>query len=137
LAKVGFHYYLWTSRVHTGAELLFQPLRQFIRYGEGDWHSFVQLTAPQFISQLADGQVPECFSHFLGVGKNRGRLIAAVQFFVGPDHMTPPSSILLGLITRDIEPHCHWVSYYGENVNGYDGEITEVTETRPDGSALT
>jgi hypothetical protein len=38
---------------------------------------------------------------------------------------------------RSIRFHSTGVSYYGENVNGYDGEITEVTETRPDGSALT
>ncbi len=44
LAKIGFHYYLAVTRTHTGAEFLFQPIRQFIRYGEGDWHRFVDLT---------------------------------------------------------------------------------------------
>ncbi len=131
LAKIGFHYYLWTSRMHSGAELIFQSIRRFIRYGEGDWHSFVLLTVPQFIGQLAEGNVPECYSHFFGSGKQHGHLVSAVQFFAGPDHMTPPSLILLAVTARDIEPHCHWVSYYGEKVNGYDGEITEVTDRRP------
>ena len=33
LARVGFHYYLWTSKVHTGRELMFQPIRQYIAEG--------------------------------------------------------------------------------------------------------
>ncbi len=47
LAKIGFHYHLWTSHIHTGAEFLFQPIRRFIQYGEGDWRSFVVLDTPR------------------------------------------------------------------------------------------
>jgi len=126
LAKIGFHYYLAVSRTHTGAEFLFQPVRKFIRYGEGDWHRFVDLTVSQFIGQLAEGQVPECWSHFFGCNKVNGELVAAVQFFVGPDHLTPPSAVRLGISSRPADQHCHWVSYYGEKIDGYNGEITEV-----------
>jgi hypothetical protein len=128
LAKIAFHYYLWTSHIHTGAELIFQPIRQLIRHDEGDWRSYVQLTAPQFIGQLAEGNVPEGTSHFFGVGKHAGHIVSAVQFFVGPGHMTPPSVILLAVTSGHIEPHCHWVSYYGDKLNGYDGEIVEVMD---------
>jgi hypothetical protein len=135
LAKIGFHYYLWTSEIHTGAEFLFQPIRRFIRHGEGDWHSFVMLNSAQFIRQLAEGMVPEGFSHFFAVNKaQHDRLLSAVQFFVGPDHLTPPSLIFLGQTSRLIPPRCHWVSYYGtsgEKINGYNGEIKEVTDSPP------
>ena len=126
LAKIGFHYYLAVCRTHTGAELLFQPIRQFIRHGEGDWHSFVSLTVPQFIGQLAEGQVPECWSHFFGCNKVNGELVVAVQFFVGPDHLMPPSAVRLGVSSRPAKRHCHWVAYYGDKIDGYNGEITEV-----------
>jgi hypothetical protein len=131
LAKIAIHYYLWTSRVHTGAELLFQPIRRFIQYGEGNWREMVILTGPQFIGQLAAGQVPECFSHFFMVHKQFGHIVSRVQFFAGPEHMTPPSIVLLGLTRRDVKRSCHWVSYYGEKIDGHDGEITEVTDARP------
>jgi hypothetical protein len=126
LAKVGFHYYLWTSEHHTGAEFPFQPIRNFIRHGQGDWRSFVTLTAPQFVGELAAGRVPECFSHFFGVGKQNGEILSAVQFFAGPEHLTPPSLIRLGVTRRFVASRYHWVSYYGEKVNGYDGEIMEL-----------
>jgi hypothetical protein len=126
MAKVGFHYYLWTSPIHTGGEFLFQPIRQFIRYGEGDWRSFIRLTAPHFIAPLAEGKAPIRFSHFLGVWKTGNTIVSAVQFFVGPNHVGPPSLILLGNTAKFIEPRCHWVGYYGEKVDNYDGEIEQM-----------
>jgi hypothetical protein len=126
LAKIAFHYYLAVCRTHTGAELLFQPLRRFIRYDEGEWRSFLDLTIPQFIGQLADGQVPECWSHFFGCNKVNGELVVALQFFIGPDHLMPPSAVRLGVSSRPAEQHCHWVSYYGDKIEGYNGEIREV-----------
>lgn len=81
---------------------------------------------PQFIGQLADGQVPTCWSHFFGTNRVNSELVVAVQFFVGPDHLMPPSSVRLGVSSRPAEPHCHWVAYYGEKIDGYSGEISEV-----------
>lgn len=135
VAKVAFHYYLWTSTSDTGAEFRFQPIREFIRHGVGDSESFVQIMAPQFIAQLANGDVPKCFGHFFGVSRTgRHDLIGAVQFFVGPDHMMPPSFVLLTQTQRSVEPRCHWVAYYGAKVDNYDGEIQPLSVgsvTRP------
>jgi hypothetical protein len=130
IAKVAFHYYLWTSEIHTGSELLFQPIRRFIQYGEGDWRNFVMLMAPPFIGELAQGYAPEHFSHFFMASKEHGYVISRVQFFVGPDHVTPPALVLLGLTQRNFESRCHWVGYYGEKVDDYDGEIIEVKSRR-------
>jgi hypothetical protein len=127
MAKVGFHYYLWTSKIHTGSEFLFQPIRQFIRHGDGDWTQFIQLTAPHFVEPLADGKVPVRFSHFFGVWKAGRSLTSGVQFFVGPKHVTPPSLIRLAYTSRPIESRCHLASYYHGKVNSYHGEIEEVT----------
>jgi hypothetical protein len=72
-------------------------------------------------------QAPECFSHFFGVAKHGRQRFAAVQFFVGPNHVTPPSYVLLGQTARSVTPRCHWVAYYGGKVAGYDGEIADIT----------
>ncbi len=70
--------------------------------------------------------MPERWSHFFGCNKVNGELVVAVQFFVGPEHLTPPSGVRLAISSRAAGPHCHWVAYYGEKIEGYNGEITEV-----------
>jgi hypothetical protein len=130
LAKIAFHYYLWTSPVHSGAELHFHPIRQFIRHGIGERSEFVRLTGDQFIGQLAQGQVPERFSHFIGAWRSGSLLVGAVQLFVGPEHMTPPSLVRLAQLSRPIDTRIHWVSYFGEQIDGFDGEIAEVPESQ-------
>lgn len=127
IAKIGFHHYLAMSSAHTGSELLFQPIRRFIRYGEGDYENFITLTIDQFIGPLREGKAPASFGHFLGYHKQHGHVVSLVQFFVGPNHVPPPSRVVLGLTNKDITRRLDWVSYYGEKVDGYDGEIKDLT----------
>jgi hypothetical protein len=125
IAKIGFHYFLATTTIVTGAELFFQPIRQFVRYGEGDWENFVTLVAPQFIGELAQGYGPEHFSHYFRAGK-RNEMYSLVQLFIGPQHVLPPSVIRLGITRRPIHDRCHWLGYYSEKVGRFDGEIREL-----------
>jgi len=124
VAKIAFHYYLAMSTEHSGHEFLFQPIRRFIRYGEGDYPSFVSLTSPQFIEQLANGKCPVSMGHFFGVKHVSEHLVAVVQLFVGPNHVPPPSRVLLGLTKKEVAQHLHHISYYDEkDKEGYVGEI--------------
>jgi hypothetical protein len=134
LAKVGFHYFLSTSRRCTGAEPEFAPLRQFIRHGEGEWPSFVQLNAPQFIPELANGLVPRQTSHFFYVEQDI-QALAWIQFFVGPDDLPPPTLIRLGNSPSHVHGRslsCHLVTYFGERIEGFDAVIEEVPVTAHD-----
>lgn len=126
IAKVAFHYHLWTPMADTGAEFHCQPIRQFIRHGEGDSRQFVEVSGPQFVGDLKDGNVPTQFSHFFGVTKVGNQLLGLVQFFVGPEHMTPPAPVHLAQTRRYFPNQGHWVAYYGERVKGFDGEIKEL-----------
>jgi hypothetical protein len=135
IAKVAFHYFLWTSTTCRGDEPQFARLRRFIRNDEGDWHTFVQLVSPQFLPQLAAGLTPTIPSHFLFAELNHEEVLARVQFFVAPGSRTPPSLVHIGRSPARIYARwlsAHWVRYFPERTEGFDGEIEriDVTERR-------
>ena len=128
LAKIGFHYYLWSTRAHTGRELMFHPIRRYIADGDLDHSAFVDPAGPHFIEALQDGRAPKFFTHFLGVGKVAGQITAAVQFFVGPEHITPAAHVKLAVTGGFVERSCHCVIHYGDKIDNFDGELQDVTE---------
>jgi hypothetical protein len=81
------------------------------------------------IEALKQGNLPTDFSHFFATWKKGNILYALVQFFVGPDHLTPPAIVHLGLTKRPIQERVHWASYYGKKVDHCDGEIMDITRT--------
>jgi hypothetical protein len=128
LAKVGFHYFLWTSSVLKGNEPGFEPIRKFISDGVGDWRDFVEFDAPQFLPQLKQGYVPAQTSHFFFAALSKREAVAHIQFFVGP-RIPPPSRILLAtdpLIVDGKIFACHQARYFAESEDrgdGHDGEL--------------
>jgi hypothetical protein len=127
VAKIAFHYYLKMSNVHTGGELLLQPLRRFIRYGEGDPDNFVILMAPHFIEAFAKGESPDTFCHFLAFYKFDSYLTAVLQLFVGPEHVTYPSLVLLGVSTKPVTHRVHQFTYFDGKRDNFDAELTETS----------
>jgi hypothetical protein len=126
LAKVAFHYYLAFSDIHRGGEFMFQPIRQFIRYDEGDWPRFVAMDIPNFIGQFDQGYAPELFGHYLSVQHINRQIVGKAQFFAGPHHMVPPSGVQLGISSRRVTETLHWVKYFGFKSGGYDGELIDM-----------
>jgi hypothetical protein len=130
IAKIAFHYYLKMSNVHTGGELHFQPLRRFIRYGEGDPENFVILIAPHFIEGLAKGESPDAFCPFLALYKFDSFLTVVLQLFVGPEHVTYPSLVLLGISQKRVAHRVHQFTYFDGKMDNFDGELTELPDVK-------
>jgi hypothetical protein len=130
LAKVGFHYFLWTCPVLRGDEDTFAALRSFISDGQADWKGFVQIDAGQFLPVLREGYVPNRTSHFFGAALHPKEAIAYVQFFVGPNAPPPSSRIRLGdNPTSEKGLGCHQASYFDDDADrgdGHDGELLTI-----------
>jgi hypothetical protein len=132
IAKVGFHYFVAMSPSYRGVEREFDPIRRLIRNDEGDLRTFIEPTTEHFMPQLRQGFRPQRPSHFFYVEVNAEHALARVQFFVGPDDLPRPSLIRLGnspsrLLARWMRSH--WVKYYDQKTDGYDGEIEEMDVT--------
>jgi hypothetical protein len=95
LAKVAFHYFLWSCPMIRGEEPAFAGVRELISTGTGNYRDFVDYNAPQFIPILRDGLVPARTSHYFFSSLTRERAVSCVQFFVGPAGLTPPAGVRL------------------------------------------
>jgi hypothetical protein len=98
IAKIAFHYYLGMNLGNCylgGSEDVFNPVRRFIRYGEGAPESFVIQKNGYFIDDLRIGWRPPFYGHiFIAEVSNRNIKVKA-QFFVGPDIDPPYYEVLL------------------------------------------
>jgi len=98
IAKIAFHYYLGMELSNcylNGSEDVFNPVRQFIRYGEGNPESFVKQREGYFIDDFRIGWRPPFYGHiFLAEVSNKCIKVKA-QFFVGPDIDPPYYEVLL------------------------------------------
>jgi hypothetical protein len=92
IAKIAFHYYLGMNLDNcylNGSEDVFDPVRRFIRYGEGNPESFVNQKKGYFTNDLHIGWRPPFYGHiFLAEVSNKYIKVKA-QFFIGP-YIDPP-----------------------------------------------
>ena len=96
LAKIAFHYYLISEQsYHNGSESIFDPLRQFIRYGKGDIDSFVNQKRGHLTVDTAKGLRPKFYGHLFVGHLNRTAVIVNLQFFIGPGCYPPYYQVLL------------------------------------------
>ncbi len=123
------------STILRGDEPCFADLRAFVRHGDGDWKTFVELCAPQFLPQLLERRIPTYTSHFFHSTLTFVEVVGWVQFYVGPDDLPLPSRVRLAVnppLTFSETKHltCHQACYC--DVDGHDGEIApiEVWEKR-------
>jgi hypothetical protein len=129
LAKNAFHYTLWSCHLVSGNEPAFAPIKRFIMHGEGKSQDFVELNAPQFIPQVADGYVPGDTSHFFSADVTPSGVGAHLQYFIGPRDRPPPARIRLGGRATAIEAtwfSCHQARYFSSKTAGFDGELIEI-----------
>ncbi len=128
LAKIGFHYFLKQMDRFHGSEEIFADIRDFITQGKiGAVDKFVQSSAAQISTEVANGKRPENYCHLLVAGVNHKWLISKLQFFLGPDFLAPVYVIKVGENPSPIyyrEVHSHAFVYYENGPqDGYDGIV--------------
>ncbi|MBN2590053.1 MAG: hypothetical protein JXA96_09330 [Sedimentisphaerales bacterium] len=98
IAKIAFHYYLGMNLeycYHNGSESIFNPLRQFIRYGKGNPELFVTQKNGYFVDDFLNGWRPQFYGHLFVLDLCNKNIIVKVQFFVGPNINLPYYEVLL------------------------------------------
>ena len=97
VAKIGFHYTLKQySDLFDGSEGTFEPIRRYIRDGEGDRESFVKERPDQFASNFSQGGRPKYWMHILSSSVSLNFVVARCQFFAGPTALHPGFDIRIG-----------------------------------------
>ena len=79
---------------------------------------------------MARNQGPDIVYHFLTFYNFNGYLTAVVQVFVGPNHVTNPSLVCLGITKQQVGHWVHQVMYYTENTEGHGAELSELPDVK-------
>lgn len=98
IAKIAFHYYLGVNLSNcylNGAEDVFNPVRRFIRYSDGNPESFVVQKKGYFVDDLRNGWKPPFYGHIFVAEVSNKCIKVKAQFFVGPDIDPPYYEVLL------------------------------------------
>jgi hypothetical protein len=98
ITKIAFHYYLGMGLDNcylNGSEDIFESLRRFIRYGEGDTETFVIQKKGYFVDDLRIGCKPPFYGHIFLAELSNNCIKVKVQFFVGPNINPPYYEVLL------------------------------------------
>ncbi|MGD0551093.1 MAG: hypothetical protein ABSB25_00425 [Sedimentisphaerales bacterium] len=98
IAKIGFHYYLGMNLGNCyldGSEDVFNLVRRFIRYGEGDPEAFVKQQKGYFVDNLRNGWRPPYYGHIFRADVSNKCIMVKAQFFVGPNIEPPYYEVLL------------------------------------------
>ncbi len=83
IAKIAFHYYLAFNNIgHQGHEHIFQPVREFIRYGKGRTQDVISEHKGYFVEQLKWGWRPPTDGHILYFEVTEDSIVTKVQLFV-------------------------------------------------------
>jgi hypothetical protein len=98
IAKIAFHYYLGMNLGNCymyGSEDVFNPLRRFILYGEGNPETFVIHKNGYFVDDLRIGWRPQFYGHIFLAEVSNNYIKVKAQFFVGPDIDPPYYEVIL------------------------------------------
>ncbi|MFC1633435.1 hypothetical protein ACFL5Z_01225 [Planctomycetota bacterium] len=136
IAKVAFHYYIeFNNFNHTGEEPFFEPLKRFIRYGEGQTKSFVCQQKGILIKDIERGWRPPTYGHII-VGSCASQFIEVkIQFFLGPQYDPPIHTVKLGrkplMIENTSMTFGHNYVYADDSaaISGYDGTFHRLAVT--------
>jgi len=132
IVKIAFHYYLAFNNIgHQGHERIFQPVREFIRYGKGRKQDVISEHKGYFVEQLRQGWRPPTYGHILYSEATNKNIIARVQLFVGPEYDPPYYEVVLSRNPFSIkiprQAFGHNYSYLPHNQRKqYDGTFHEL-----------
>jgi hypothetical protein len=104
IAKIAFHYYLaFNTMGHWGNEVIFKPIRDFVRHGKGKVEDFISKHKGYFVENLKQGWSPPTYGHFLYSELTNKSIITKVQLFLGPEYDPPYYEIILATKPLSIE----------------------------------
>lgn len=98
ITKIAFHYYLGMNLSNcylNGSEDVLNPVRRFIRYGEGSPEMFVSQRQGYFVDDLRNGWRPPYYGHIFVAEVSNRCIKVKEQFFVGPNIDPPYYEVLL------------------------------------------
>lgn len=129
LAKLAFHYFLWTCPWVGGDESEFEGIRGFVRDGNGDGHEFLQRHECLVDrTNVKDGADSDC--HIFVAFANDCELLVTLHLFsqpAGPEFPSfgarlgaRPEAICAGWLRGHI-------AHYSEGILGHAGELRELS----------
>jgi len=129
IAKLAFHYFLWTCPWIGGDESEFEGIRGFVSDGNGDDHEFVQRQECLVDrTGVKDGVDPDC--HMFVAFANERELLVTLHLFsqpVGPEF--PSFGARLG--GRPEAMPAGWlrghIAQYSDGIPGHVGELRELS----------
>jgi hypothetical protein len=129
IAKLAFHYFLWTCPWVGGDESEFDGIRRFVHDGDGDEREFLQRHECLVDrSGVKAGVDPDC--HMFVAFANDRELLVTLHFFsqsAGPEF--PSFCVRLGARPETLPSG--WlrghIAHYSEGIPGYAGELRELT----------
>lgn len=128
IAKIAFHYYVvFNNFNHTGGEACFDPVKRFIRYGEGQAKTFISQEQGFLVKDVERGWRPPTYGHIIVCSCAFQFIEVKIQFFLGPQYDPPIHTVRLGSKPLMIEStsmtfgHNYVYSDYSGAVIGYDG----------------
>jgi hypothetical protein len=126
IAKMAFHYYLAFNEIgHMGSELVFKPIRDFIRYSKGKRENFISEYKGYFVK---NPETALTFAHIFYSETTSKSIITLEQLFVGPEYNPPYYKIIISknpfLIEIPRQVFGHNYSYLPfDQKKQYDGTI--------------
>ena len=131
IAKIAFHYFLAYYDGFDGSELVFDPIRRFIRYGNGKIEFFVRQERGNLVSDLDKGYRPKYYGHFLIGNVDNQKVMCFLQLFIGRDIDPLHYVVFLGRNPRNIllptETFGHFYSYLEpDKRKGYAGTMQKL-----------
>lgn len=129
IAKVAFHYFLWTCPSIGGDEPEFDGIRGFVSDGGGDHHDFLQRRECLVDrAGVADGAGPDC--HMFCAFATEGEVLVTLHLFSQPAGPEFPSfAVRLG--ARPAVISATWlrghIAHYSQGIPGHAGELRELT----------
>jgi len=131
VAKIGFLYFINYSDYFDGSESVFDGVRRFIRYGEGEIDCFVHQRRGNLVRELSKNFRPKYYGHFLIGSFCRNIIHAKVQFFIGRDSDPPYYEVILARDPFNIsvppETFGHFYVYFSpDQRQQYDGKMEKL-----------
>jgi hypothetical protein len=129
IAKLAFHYFLWTCPWIGGDESEFEGIRRFVRDGNGEEREFFQRHKCLVDrSGVKEGANPDC--HMFAAFANDHELLVTLHFFsqsAGPEF--PSFGVRLGTRPEPLPSRWHrgHIAQYCQDIPGHAGELRHFT----------
>ncbi len=94
IAKIGFHYFIKHFGQFSGFEKEFEGIKNFIMNG-GNEDKWIRQMSNQFVDDFKRGLTTDKYLHILAIEKDRQKIVAKLQFFMGPKFLPRPYEVFI------------------------------------------